>query len=115
MNKPSLIAAIVAAVALSAPVYAGPQKQDSMTGQESAATQMKPERGAAYGADAAAYEYGFQEVDRNQDGYISREEAQEHEELAADWDSADTDRDGKLSESEFSAFEDREADQSDKR
>lgn len=110
MNKSLLIAAMTAAFAFGAPTYADSMHQDKMGGDASTKTHMQPEKGAAYGADADAYDYGFQDVDRNKDGFISREEAKEHEDLDTNWDTADTDRDGKLSESEFSAFEDREPD-----
>ncbi len=110
MNKSILITGLAAAVALSAPVYAGSQQQDKTPTGGHAATRMQPEKGAAYGADADAYEYGFQNMDRNKDGYVSREEASEHDELAQKWDEADTNHDGKLDESEFSAFEDSDPD-----
>lgn len=47
----------------------------------------------------------FNKLDTNHDGYISREEARSDRQLSLDWDSADTNQDGKLEESEFSAFE----------
>lgn len=47
----------------------------------------------------------FNKLDTNHDGYISREEARSDRQLSQDWDSADTNQDGKLEESEFSAFE----------
>lgn len=47
----------------------------------------------------------FSELDLNQDGQISRDEASALEELATGLDQADTDQDGNISESEFSAFE----------
>ncbi len=110
MNKSILITGLAAAVALSAPVYAGSHEQGKTQTGEHATTRMQPQEGAAYGADADAFEYGFQSMDRNKDGYLSREEASEHEELALKWDEADTNHDGKLDESEFSAFEDSEPD-----
>lgn len=47
----------------------------------------------------------FNKLDANQDGYISQEEAKVHAELSQGWSDADLNRDGKLEESEFSAFE----------
>ena len=47
----------------------------------------------------------FSELDLNQDGMISNDEAQALEELATNMDQADSDQDGNISESEFSAFE----------
>lgn len=108
MNRPLLIAGLAAAFTLSAPLHAGSQHEGKKSGGEPAATQMQPEKGAAYGADADAFEYGFQDMDRNQDGYLSREEAREHEELSKQWEKADANHDGKLDQSEFSAFEESE-------
>lgn len=101
MKKIGSMTVFAAALALGATAHAG-----DVGGEHKSKTQMQPERGAAYGADTAAYEYGFNELDRDRDGFLSREEAREHETLASEWDSADADRDGKLSEAEFSAFED---------
>lgn len=103
MKKFPSITTIAATLVLSAAAHAAGTDSDAQ-----GKTQMQPEKGAAYGADADAYEYGFSDLDRNRDGYLSRDEAREHETLANDWDQADADRDGKLSESEFSAFEDDE-------
>jgi len=47
----------------------------------------------------------FNKLDTNHDGYISQDEARSDRDLAKDWKSADTNKDGKLDESEFSAFE----------
>lgn len=108
MHKPLLVTAITATFALGAPAYADHHKGSADSGRQK--TQMQPEKGAGYGADAAAYEFGFTEMDRNRDGYLTREEAREHATLDDNWDKADANRDGRLSESEFSAFEDSDAD-----
>ena len=47
----------------------------------------------------------FSELDLDQNGQISMDEAQAVEELATQMDQADTDGDGNISQSEFSAFE----------
>ena len=47
----------------------------------------------------------FNKLDTNHDGYISKEEASANKELTEDWKRADRNRDDKLDESEFSAFE----------
>lgn len=110
MNKALSITALAAVFALGTAAHAGGMKGEHKDDMEmksgQGTTEMKAERGAAYGADADAFEYGFNDIDRDKDGFISQEEAREHESLAEDWESADADRDGKLSESEFSAFED---------
>lgn len=108
MNKSLLLTTLAAALAFSAPVSADHHKAGAMEGGKPGAAQMQPEKGAAYGADADSYEYGFKKMDRDQDGYLSREEARQHYRLHENWDKVDADRDGKLNESEFSAFEDEE-------
>lgn len=54
-----------------------------------------PERSATSNA--------FYTLDRDSDGYVSKQEADES--LRAEWDKADRDSNGKLDEAEFSAFE----------
>lgn len=52
----------------------------------------------------------FSEIDANEDGVISREEAQGDQKLVAGWQDADTDGSDDISESEFSAFQEEQAD-----
>lgn len=108
MNKSIAMTALAAAFALTTAAQAGDMKSDHKgdPAMKSEQGQMQPERGAAYGADADAFEYGFNDIDRDKDGFISQEEAREHESLVEEWESADANRDGKVSEAEFSAFED---------
>jgi len=47
----------------------------------------------------------FNKLDTNQDGYLSQDEAKENIELSKAWSDADLNKDGRLEESEFSAFE----------
>ena len=47
----------------------------------------------------------FNKLDKNHDGYISQDESKADADLSLNWKSADKNRDGKLEESEFSAFE----------
>jgi hypothetical protein len=47
----------------------------------------------------------FNALDTNHDGYISPQEAKADPKLAAQWDMADGNSDGKIEKSEFSAFE----------
>jgi len=47
----------------------------------------------------------FNSLDTNHDGYISPQEAKADPKLSEQWDSADANGDGKIEESEFSAFE----------
>ncbi len=62
---------------------------------------MQPQKGAGYGANADAYEYGFQYLDTNHNGYISRDEAQA---LVDRYDRLDQNSDNRLDRSEFAAF-----------
>lgn len=52
----------------------------------------------------------FNALDHDGDGYISRSEATGRSDLREHWATVDSDKDGKLTESEFSAFEDIPAD-----
>ncbi|BAZ93137.1 uncharacterized protein FOKN1_0735 [Thiohalobacter thiocyanaticus] len=47
----------------------------------------------------------FKQLDANQDGYISAEEAQASQALSSQWQSVDQDGNNQVDESEFSAFE----------
>lgn len=47
----------------------------------------------------------FDKLDKNHDGYISQEESKADTDLSMHWTAADKNKDGKLEESEFSAFE----------
>ena len=47
----------------------------------------------------------FKSLDTNHDGYISQTEAKADSLLSQDWSRADVNKNGKIEESEFSAFE----------
>ncbi len=53
----------------------------------------------------ATQEQLFRNIDSDQDGYVTRKEAENHQRLTKNWEKADTNSDGKLDASEFSAFE----------
>ena len=53
----------------------------------------------------ATQEQRFQNIDSDQDGYVTRKEAKNHHRLTNNWGKADTNSDNKLDVSEFSAFE----------
>jgi Ca2+-binding EF-hand superfamily protein len=53
----------------------------------------------------STYKETFKKLDTNKDGYISKDEAMADKELSKDWSHADKNSDGKVEESEFSAFE----------
>lgn len=50
----------------------------------------------------------FEQLDLDQDGNITKEEAQSAPELSQNWQQYDTNQDGQLDQSEFSAFESRQ-------
>jgi hypothetical protein len=58
----------------------------------------EPEAGA--GASAAATSL-FDRLDRNKDGYLSREELESDEAKSRNWIAVDRDRDGRISRAEF--------------
>ncbi len=51
----------------------------------------------------------FQQLDQNKDGYVSIIEATGQNELLKQWSTVDTDTDGRLEITEFSAFEEEPA------
>lgn len=55
--------------------------------------------------DSSTPQEKFSGLDINQDGYISRDEANKDMQLSKNWTAVDINKDGKLEESEFSAFE----------
>lgn len=57
------------------------------------------------GAGAKSAQAMFNKLDTNQDGYISQDEAKADTQLSKNWSDADLNKDGKVEESEFSAFE----------
>lgn len=59
--------------------------------------------GTAYAAGTA--EEKFNQLDADQSGTISAQEAESYETLSKNWGSADTNQDGAVDMSEFSAFE----------
>lgn len=69
------------------------------------ASAMTLAMGGAYAADkqakANSAEPGFNNLDKNHDGYISRSEARADKDLAKKFKEADTNHDGKLSRAEY--------------
>lgn len=57
---------------------------------------------------------GFVELDADSNGYVTPAEADAREDLSIKWNDVDADRDGQLSESEFSAFESNAEDRADR-
>jgi hypothetical protein len=57
------------------------------------------------GSTAGATTPEFNQLDSDGDGYVSRSDVQEHDELANRWEQLDTNADQQLDRAEFSAFE----------
>ena len=57
--------------------------------------------GFAYGADDDKQSKGFNELDKNKDGKLSRTEAAGNKTLIGKWKELDTDNDGSLSRAEY--------------
>lgn len=57
--------------------------------------------GVAFAKDDDKEAKGFNDMDKNADGYITRAEAKGNKELLGKWKEADTNNDGKLSRAEY--------------
>jgi Ca2+-binding EF-hand superfamily protein len=60
---------------------------------------------AVFAGEKSASKSAFKSLDKDNDGYISMQEAKGNKDLIEKWDTVDADTDGKLEMSEFSAFE----------
>lgn len=58
-----------------------------------------------YAEDKPTTQEMFNKLDTNKDGYISQKEAKADKNLSKDWSKVDSDKKGKIDESQFSAFE----------
>lgn len=56
-------------------------------------------------APAGASGETFTKLDSDKDGMVSKKEASKNKDLASKWDTLDTNKDGKLDQGEFAAFE----------
>ena len=103
MNRKLLIAAAVGAVfALPLAAYAHGYKASSATSGDSSAAASSSGSGQASAGASSDAEQMFKDLDKNKDGFISREEAKgsPHEK---DFDKLDKNGDGKLSREEHAA------------
>ena len=55
--------------------------------------------------DSSTTKDSFNKLDKDKDGYISKQEAQSNKKLTEQWEMVDADANGQLEMSEFSAFE----------
>ena len=54
---------------------------------------------------AGTWAVSYQDLDTDNDGYLSNDEAQNMPELAGQWDTTDSNRDDRIDKSEFAVFE----------
>jgi Ca2+-binding EF-hand superfamily protein len=57
--------------------------------------------GLAFAKDEDKHRQGFNDMDKNADGFVTREEAKGNTELLGKWKDADSNNDGKLSRAEY--------------
>jgi hypothetical protein len=90
-------AALAACAGLAVAQISPPPPSTPPGGSSSPST--SPDGGAAAGGDV------FTKLDSDKDGMVSKKEASKNKNLTAKWDTLDTNKDGKLDQGEFSAFE----------
>ena len=96
MNRPFLIA-IGIGICASGALAADPP---SITADANVATEMKIDK-----RQRLEQQQRFDAIDTNGDGYISEQEAQARQRLLDSWGDVDLNSDGRVDQSEFSAFE----------
>ena len=78
-------------------------KKDLRTAKEKVSGNKEPNRSAATGSTRPANDPGFNALDKNNDGYLTRSEAAANPDLAKKFKQADKNGDGKLSRTEYLA------------
>jgi hypothetical protein len=81
------------------PPSSPPSSTSPSTGAPS--TSGSPSTGGAAGASGET----FTKLDSDKDGMVSKKEASKNKDLTGKWDTLDTNKDGKLDQGEFAAFE----------
>lgn len=82
----------------SPPPSSPPSSTSPSTTSPSSPSSTAPSGGAAGGDQ-------FTKLDSDKDGMVSKKEASKNKDLAAKWDTLDSNKDGKLDQGEFAAFE----------
>jgi hypothetical protein len=72
-----------------------------VTAQTQKSLKQPPAPSAAAGSSAAADNPGFEQVDRNKDGFVDKSEAGIVPGLSANFERADRNKDGKLDQAEY--------------
>ena len=108
-SLPLIAGAAIAAVTglaiaqISSPPPSNPPSSTSpSTTSPSSPSSTSPSSGAAGGAAGGEQ---FTKLDSDKDGMVSKKEASKNKDLSAKWDTLDTNKDGKLDQAEFAAFE----------
>jgi hypothetical protein len=82
----------------SPPSSTSPSSTSPSTTSPSSPSSSAPSGGAAGGEQ-------FTKLDSDKDGMVSKKEASKNKDLTAKWDTLDSNKDGKLDQGEFAAFE----------
>lgn len=97
--------AAIAAFAGAAIAQISPPPPSSSPSSSPSTTSPSPSGGAGAGASAGASGDVFTKLDSDKDGMVSKKEASKNKDLTGKWDTLDTNKDGKLDQGEFAAFE----------
>lgn len=76
-----------------------------MTPSMPSSPSSKTDPGTAATSSTATSNDVFIKLDTDKDGVVSKKEASKNKALASKWDTLDTNKDGKLDQGEFAAFE----------
>ena len=82
-----------------------PSSPPSSTSPSSTSPSSPSSTSPSGGAAGAAGGDVFTKLDSDKDGMVSKKEASKNKDLTAKWDTLDTNKDGKLDQGEFAAFE----------
>jgi hypothetical protein len=83
------------------PPSSSPSTSPSTGSPSTGSPSASPSAGGAAGASGET----FTKLDSDKDGMVSKKEASKNKDLTGKWDTLDTNKDGKLDQGEFAAFE----------